>query len=369
MNSQVEYLAQESDKQGASILKKQDALISGFVANESKKVQMLLAVITLLVISLILDVSIGPGNFTLSTVLEVLWNKASHGIKLEVIIWDYRLPIAITAVIVGAMLGVAGALMQTLLNNPLAEPFTLGVSSAASFGAALAIVSGIGFAANIGSLLVTLNAFIFALGTCGLLLLLMRLKNVGTQTIILFGIAIFFAFNALLAMMEYGASETQLQRIVFWMLGSLNRASWLQIFWGIGLLVVVMPFCMMRTWRLTALRLGEESALSMGVDIGRLRVEILICISLLAATAVAFVGTIGFVGLVGPHIARLLVGENQRYFIPLSALLGALMLSVTSIVSKSITPGIIYPIGIITALIGVPVFLAIILRHSKEQSL
>ncbi|MCV2402669.1 iron ABC transporter permease [Marinomonas sp. C2222] len=370
MSSETQQLSANQDAEiPKNILKKQHDLIHGFVASESKKIQMLLMVVILLTLSLIVDVSIGPGNFSLSTVLDVLLDKTSHGIKLEVIIWDYRLPIAVTAVIVGAMLGVSGALMQTLLNNPLAEPFTLGVSSAASFGAALAIVTGIGFAANVGSLLVTLNAFVFALGTCGLLLLLMRLKGVGTQTIILFGIAIFFAFNALLAMMEYGASETELQRIVFWMLGSLNRASWLQIFWGTGLLCVVLPFCMMRTWQLTALRLGEENALSMGIDLARLRVEILICISLLAATAVAFVGTIGFVGLVGPHIARLLVGENQRYFIPLSALLGALMLSVTSIVSKSITPGIIYPIGIITALIGVPVFLAIIMRHSKEQSL
>ncbi|MEO9653499.1 FecCD family ABC transporter permease [Marinomonas sp.] len=354
---------------GQVILKKQDDLVNGFMASESKKIQMLSLIVLLLMVSLIVDVSIGPGNFSLGTVLEVLMNRESHGIKLEVIIWDYRLPVAVTAVLVGAMLGVAGALMQTLLNNPLAEPFTLGVSSAASFGAALAIVSGVGFAANVGSLLVTLNAFIFALGTCGVLLLLMRLKGVGTQTIILFGIAIFFAFNALLAIMQYGASETQLQRIVFWMLGSLNRASWAQISWGAILLTIVLPFCMMRTWQLTALRLGEESALSMGVDIPRLRIEILICISLLAATAVAFVGTIGFVGLVGPHIARLLVGENQRYFVPLAALLGALMLSVTSIVSKAITPGIIYPIGIITALIGVPVFLTIILRHSKEQAL
>jgi len=340
-----------------------------FEKRASKKLQMLTVVALLLLFSVMLDVSIGPGNFSLLTVLEVLWDKASHGVKLEVIIWDYRMPVAITALIVGAMLGVAGALMQTLLNNPLAEPFTLGVSSAASFGAALAIVTGVGLLPNVGSLLVTVNAFVFALSTCILLLLMMRLKGIGTQAIILFGIAIFFAFNALLAMMEYGASETQLQRIVFWMLGSLGRASWLQIACGTALLLTVLPFCMSRTWRLTALRLGDESARSMGVDINRLRVEILICVSLLAATAVAFVGTIGFVGLVGPHIARLLVGEDQRYFIPLSALLGALMLSATSIVSKSLTPGIIYPIGIITALLGVPVFLAIIIKHSKERSI
>ncbi|AGH81390.1 iron ABC transporter [Psychromonas sp. CNPT3] len=332
-----------------------------------KKIRLIGIIMALLFISVLFDISTGPGNFPLSTVLDVLWDKASHGIILEVIIWDHRMPVALTALIVGAMLGMAGALMQTILNNPLAEPFTLGISSAASFGAALAIVFGVGLTPNIGSLLVTVNAFIFALCTCGALLAMTRVKGVGTQTIVLFGIAIFFAFNAMLAMMEYSASETQLQRIIFWMLGSLGRASWQQLGMGSLMMLIILPFCMSRTWRLTALRLGDESAMSMGVDVKRLRIEMLICISLLAATSVAFVGIIGFVGLVGPHIARMLVGEDQRYFLPLSAMLGATMLSLTSIVSKSITPGIIYPVGIITALIGVPIFLIIIMRHSKER--
>ena len=366
MNSLVKTV--NADKYNSK-LKGQYQSARQFRLRAAKKRLLLMVIGVLLLISFLVDVSVGPGNFSLLTVLQVLLDKTSQGIKLEVIIWDYRMPVAVTAVIVGAMLGAAGALMQTLLNNPLAEPFTLGVSSAASFGAALAIVMGVGLVANVGALLVTINAFVFSLATCGLLLMMMRFKGIGTQAIILFGIAIFFAFNALLAVMEYGASETQLQRIVFWMMGSLSRASWLQIGWGSLLLIVVVPFCMLRTWRLTALRLGEESARSMGIDIGRLRIEILVCISLLAATAVAFVGTIGFVGLVGPHIARLLVGEDQRYFLPLATLLGALMLSVTSIVSKSITPGVIYPIGIITALIGVPVFLAIIFTPAKERSL
>jgi len=332
-----------------------------------KKIRLIGLISGLLILSVLVDIATGPGNFPLTTVLDVIWDKTSHGIKLEVIIWDYRMPVALTALVVGAMLGMAGALMQTILNNPLAEPFTLGISSAASFGAALAIVMGVGLAPNVGSLLVTVNAFIFALCTCAVLLGMTRIKGVGTQTIVLFGIAIFFAFNALLAMMEYSASETQLQRIVFWMLGSLGRASWQQLSMGSLMMVIVLPFCMSRTWRLTALRLGDESAISMGVDVKRLRIEILICISLLAATAVAFVGIIGFVGLVGPHIARMLVGEDQRYFLPLSAMLGATMLSITSIVSKTLTPGIIYPVGIITALIGVPVFLIIIIRNSKER--
>jgi iron complex transport system permease protein len=219
----------------------------------------------------------------------------------------------------------------------------------------------------VGPLLVTMNAFVFALMTCAFILFATRLKGVGSETMILFGIAIFFTFSALLSLMQYMASEDQIARIVFWMMGSLSRASWEKISLGTLLLAVAIPFSLYRTWPMTALRMGEATAESMGVDVGRLRVEMLICVSLLAATAVSFVGTVGFIGLVGPHIARMLVGEDQRFFVPLSALVGALVLSLTSLISKSITPGIIYPIGIITALIGVPVFVSIILSTRREK--
>lgn len=341
--------------------------ISAYGGLVQRRIAILVGACILLALSFLVDITNGPGNFPISTVMEIFWDKASHGVRMEVIVWDYRLPIAITAILVGAMLAVAGAQMQTILNNPLAEPFTLGVSSAASFGAALAIVLGWSIVPGVGHLIVTVNAFLFALGTCAFILLATRLKGVGSETIILFGIAIFFVFNAALAMMQYMASEDQLSRIVFWMMGSLTRASWEKIGLGAGLLAVVIPICLIRSWQLTALRMGEETARSMGVDVGRLRAEMLVIISILAATAVAFVGTVGFVGLVGPHIARLIVGEDQRFFLPLSAVTGALMMSLTSILSKMITPGILYPIGIITALIGVPVFISVILSTRRER--
>ncbi|MEP3274807.1 MAG: iron ABC transporter permease [Stappiaceae bacterium] len=338
-----------------------------YASQTAKRYMMIMVLLLLLVVAFLLDISTGPGNYSLGTVAEVFADPMSHGIRLKVIIWGYRLPVAVTAVLVGALLAVAGAQMQTILNNPLAEPFTLGVSAAASFGAALAIVLGFSIIPGIGAFIVTGNAFVFALLTCFFILFATRLKGVGSETMILFGIAIFFTFSALLALMQYMASEDQIARIVFWMMGSLSRASWDKISFGAVLLALAIPFSLMRTWQMTALRMGEATAESMGVDVGRLRVEMLISISLLAATAVSFVGTIGFVGLVGPHIARLLVGEDQRYFIPLSAIVGALVLSLTSLISKSITPGVIYPIGIITSLIGVPVFVSIILSTRREK--
>lgn len=320
--------------------------------------------------SFMLDISIGPGNYPFSQIWQTIWHPDSNGIALNVIVHDYRLPIALMALLVGAMLATAGSQMQTLLNNPLAEPFTLGVASAASFGAALAIIYGDRMGSGlVQHLFVSGSAFGFSLLTCVLLLLLTRMKGLGQQSIVLFGIAIYFVFNALLALMQYNANETQLQQIVFWMMGSLTRADHTKLMISAIALFVVMSITLRFSWQLTALRLGESTALSMGVNIKRLQIVMLVMISLLSGLSVAFVGAVGFVGLVGPHIARLLIGEDQRFFIPLSALLGAFMLSVASIVSKVITPGILYPIGMITALIGVPMFISIILSSKRTGGL
>lgn len=321
----------------------------------------------LLVVSLCLDVATGPGNYALSQVLAVLADPLAHGPQLRVVVWELRLPIALMAVLVGAMLGAAGAEMQTILNNPLAEPFTLGISSAAAFGAALAIVFGVDLLPFGGSALITVNAFVFALLTAYLLYLFTRLRGATSETMVLIGIALLFTFNALLSLLQYAATDVQLMQIVFWMMGSLSRADWDMLVYCVVVLLLVVPYFLYRSWALTALRLGDERAASLGIDAQRLRMHVLVGVSLLAATAVSFVGTIGFVGLVGPHIARLLLGEDQRYFLPGSILAGALMMSLTSLVSKSVTPGVIYPVGIITSLIGVPFFISLILSVRRRN--
>lgn len=286
---------------------------------------------------------------------------------MQVIVWDLRLPIALMALLVGAMLGVAGAQMQTILNNPLADPFTLGISSAASFGAALAIVLQVNLIPYAGKYLVTANAFLLALSTSFILYGFTRMRGVTSETLVLVGIAMMFTFNALLSLMQYGASEIQLTQIVFWMMGSLARASWEKIAICLVVLCVAIPYFMSRSWALTALRMGDDKAASLGVNVQRLRIEMLIAISLIAATAVSFVGTVAFVGLVGPHIARMVVGEDQRYFLPFAALAGALIMSLTSILSKSLNPGVVYPIGMITSLIGIPFFISLVLSVRRRS--
>lgn len=331
------------------------------------KTGFVLGALLLLLVAVTVDVAVGPGAFPLADVVQALVTPDTVGAKLAIVVWDIRLPTALMAVLVGAMLGIAGAQMQTILHNPLADPFTLGISSAASFGAALAIALGIGLVPGAGPFFITANAFVFALGTSVILFFFTRLRGVTIETFVLVGIALFFTFNALLAFLQYNASETQLQQIIFWMMGSLVRANWNKIGVCAALLAVLLPFALSRNWMMTALTMGDDRAASLGVPVARLRLEMLASVSLLAATAVSFVGTIGFIGLVGPHVARMLVGENQRYFLPVSAAAGAIILSVASTASKAITPGIIYPIGIVTALVGVPFFLSLILSIRREN--
>nr|WP_237755256.1 iron ABC transporter permease [Nocardia nova] len=283
------------------------------------------------------------------------------------IVWDIRLPMSVTGVLVGSALAAAGAGMQTILNNPLAEPYTLGVSAAAGFGAALAAVTGLTGLLPLGNELgMAGSAWIFAIVACLMILGFARLRGTGAETMILLGIAIVFLFNALLALMQYVASEVQLQQVVFWTLGSLGRASWAQIATLAVVTAVLLPFFYWHAWTLTAFRMGDDRASALGVPVDRMRTFALLGVSLLAATAVSIAGTIGFIGLVGPHIARILVGEDQRYFLTASILSGATLLTGASMVSKLVVPGVIVPVGVITSLVGVPVFLLIIMTRRQR---
>lgn len=327
----------------------------------ARRVKLIVLGLAALVFAVALDVSIGPGNLALSDVLRALADPAGVEPRLSVIVWDLRLPIALMALTVGAMLGLSGAGMQTILSNPLADPFTLGVSAAATVGASVAIVFGWSIIPGAGVFIVTANAFVFALSASLVLFFMTKLRGVSAETMILVGIALLFTCNAITALLQYRSNEVQLTQIVFWTLGSLARATWGKVEIAAVLIAVALPFFLMRGWALTALRLGDERAESLGVRVDRLRLEILVATSLLAAVSVAFVGGIGFIGLVGPHIARLLVGEDQRFFLPVATIASATLLSLASSVSKAINPGVIYPIGIITALIGVPFFISLVM--------
>jgi iron complex transport system permease protein len=187
------------------------------------------------------------------------------------------------------------------------------------------------------------------------------------EMLVLAGIACLFFFQAALALVQFVASPEALQQIVFWLFGSLTRSTWPKVGGVATVLVVALPLLFRLSWQLTALRLGDERARGLGVDLPKLRLQCFVLVSLLTGVAVAFVGTIGFVGLVAPHIARMFVGEDQRVLIPASALVGAATLSLASVVSKSIMPGSVFPIGIVTSMIGVPFFVWLIVTSKRSH--
>jgi iron complex transport system permease protein len=333
-----------------------------------RKLTVILSAVVLLAALLILDLMTGPAGLSLKEVLWAILSPGSSSKQTFVIVWLMRLPIAAMALAVGASLGVAGAEMQTILDNPLASPYTLGISSAASFGAALAIVAGKELIPVSQVLVVPVNAFIFALISSLLVYAVAKTKRGASHTIILAGVAFSFLFTSLLSFLQFMAKEDEMQAIVFWMFGSLEAATWTKV--GIVALVlfISLPFLFGDAWKLTALKFGDSKAKSMGLNVGWLKLKVLIIISVMTAVSVCFTGTIGFLGLVAPHIARSFVGEDQRFLVPCSAIFGAIMLSFASIVSKTIISGTIFPVGITTSLIGIPFLLAIILKKRRSYT-
>ena len=331
-----------------------------------RKRLILAGLVILLLCSVLLDLALGPASYSFSEVLGALFSPDSASPQVRVVMWDIRLPVALMAVAVGAALSLAGAQMQTILNNPLASPFTLGISTAASFGAALGLAFGVALFPLAAQFMVPLNAFIMAMLSALLIHFLSMRRGVTAETIVLLGIALVFTFNALLALVQFFATEQAVAAVVFWTMGSLTKATWPKL--GVICLVILitLPIFAKRAWALTALRLGDDKAASFGINVRRLRFQTLIMVSLLASFPVAFVGTIGFIGLVGPHIARMLIGEDQRFFLPGAVICGALLLSVTSVISKALIPGAILPIGVITALVGVPFFFVLIFSNRRR---
>lgn len=313
--------------------------------------------------SLVLDVATGPAFLSPSAVLRSVLGLTEDK-TVDAIVWSIRLPIAFVALAVGAALGLSGGIMQTILNNPLASGYTLGVSAGAGFGAALVIVLGVAMPLP-EAWAVPVMAFLFAGLACAGVYAIGSLRGASPEMLVLGGIALLFLFQALLALLQYVASPEALQQIVFWLFGSLQKASWSKFWIILAVLGATLPMLLADCWRLTALKLGDERAKGLGVDVRRLRLRSFAAVSALTGVAVAFVGTIGFVGLVAPHIARMLVGEDQRGFLPASALYGALLLSLASIASKMVLPGAVVPIGIVTSLIGVPFFVWLVIRNRR----
>lgn len=331
-----------------------------------KRVILILVLLIGLACLLILNISIGSSSISIPEILRVLFTGEGEGHN-PMIIKQIRLPMALMAVVIGASLAIGGCEIQTILRNPIASPFTLGISAAASFGAAMGLILNANLFHVSDTLAVTVNAFAFALLVAVAIYLFSRQSSIGKTAIILFGIALNFLFSALTMILQYIADEDELQSLIFWNFGSLLKTTWSKFFVVLAVLAVCYFLVYKDAWKLTAMTLDDTKARSLGVDTGKVRRKVIFITSLLTAVAVCFVGTIGFVGLVAPHIARQLVGEDQRFFMPLSALTGAFIMSFAFVISKIIIKGVILPIGLVTAVIGIPFFVSIIFGKMRSM--
>ncbi|USH00129.1 iron ABC transporter permease [Thermococcus argininiproducens] len=317
--------------------------------------------------------SIARGGYRLS--LEEVFN-ALVGVGSEsahLVIWNIRLPRVIAGIIVGASLAIAGAVMQGFLRNPLATPFTMGVSHGAMFGASFAILLGAGYAESSGRIIldnpytVVLFAFFGAISATIVILALAKLKGLSPEAIILAGVAMSSLFIALTTLVQYFANELQLAAMVYWSFGDLGRATWQEDMILLAVFIPVLTYFIIKRWDLNASAIGDDVAKSVGVDVERVRLISTFLAAMITAVSVAFVGVIGFVGLIAPHAIRLLVGGDYRFLIPLSALAGGLLLLVADTVARLVFSPMTLPVGVVTSFLGAPMFIYLLIRMEGRR--
>lgn len=348
-----------ADERDAALPAEANAVVKQYRRQARRKILAILALSIAAFAAFAIATIVGPIDLSLMELWKALIDPNGVDETTHTVLWNLRLPASVMAVLIGASLSLSGAHMQTILDNPLAEPFTLGISAAAAFGGAASIVLGWTVLANPQFNLAAV-AWVASLVAVFIVAGASLWRGASAESMILLGIALVFLFQAMLSLMQYRATTEALQQIVFWTMGSLQRANWTSNAIIVGALAIAIPFTVLNSWKLTALRLGDDRAAALGINVQRLRVTTLVVSSLLAASAVAFAGVIGFIGLVGPHVARMLVGEDQRYFAPASMAAGALLLAAAHAVSITVVPGVAVPIGIITSLVGVPFFLILV---------
>ncbi|WP_456695075.1 FecCD family ABC transporter permease [Aeromicrobium sp. P5_D10] len=324
------------------------------------------ALIALLLVA-VLSVGVGPVGVSPSTTIQILWAHIMPG-SIEAawtqvedqIVWTFRVPRVLLAALVGATLAAVGTILQAIIRNPLADPYVLGASS----GAALGAVGALAIGATVPGLLVTGSAFAGA-ATAGIAVyvLTVRGRRLEPLRLVLAGVALSYLFSAITGWITVTADHGKLPGLMFFLLGSISSASWSLLAIPAVALAIGIAYAVWRADHLDAAMTGEETAASLGVDMTRLRLETLVVTSALTGAVVAVAGGIGFVGMVVPHVCRLMIGAGHRALIPLSAVTGAVLLVLVDTIARTAASPREIPIGVVTALVGAPFFLWLMRRR------
>lgn len=329
----------------------------------------IISALLLTAVMLLVGLFTGSSGMTLSDGFSALFMNGNQ--TAVRIIWNIRIPRVLAAAIAGAGLSVSGLIMQTCLNNPMASPSTLGVSNAAVFGANLSIIAFAGgflttgnnltnYAAWANPYATSLMAFLFSTASILLILALCKLRSFSPGVVVLAGIAIGSMWTAATTILQFYATDTGLSSAVIWNFGDLGRATYKT---DLIMFIVTMAgtvFFSVLSWKYNALLSGDTAACSMGVNVELLRFVSMLFASMITAVCVSFLGVIGFVGIICPHITKRILGQDHRVSIPMSAVSGALLLLISDTISRSIGSGSALPVGAVTSILGAPFFIGII---------
>jgi iron complex transport system permease protein len=326
------------------------------------------ALAVLLIIITLISLRVGTYDTSLWEIARAVFNEADDS-KVNTVIRNMRLPRVLTAVIGGVGLGLSGCVLQAILRNPLASPSTLGISQGAAFGAAFAIiVLGAGMQSSTiavqfsNPLLISLCAFIGSMGVSVIILTLSRFRQITPEAMILAGVALGAMFAGATTLLQFFASEVQLVSVMFWTFGDIGRAGWKEIRLMFIVVFAASIYFIANRWNYNALESGEQTAVSMGVNVSRTRVANMVVCSVTAAVIVSYLGIINFIGLVAPHIVRRIIGNNHIFLLPCSALMGAILLLLGDLAARAVLSPVILPIGAITSFLGAPLFLWLLFK-------
>jgi iron complex transport system permease protein len=278
----------------------------------------------------------------------------------ETVVWHLRLPRILMAVLAGAIFAMTGSTTQAILKNPLATPYTLGVSAGAGLGASIGIILGEGIFGE--HLVIVGNAFVFSLIPAVVILLMIKRRGAEPATIILSGVAVMYVFSACNTLLQYFAEANAVSAAVFWLVGDLSRASWWQMPYVLIVFIACLVINIRLSWDLNLMKMGDDSAKSLGVEVERVRKIVLVTACISTATVVSFTGAIGFICLLAPHICRAIVGGDERVLIIASAVFGANLLLIADLIARRIIAPIMLPVGALTAFLGGPLLLYLLIK-------
>ena len=350
---------------------------SSALISKNRRTGILIMMLVIVLILAFAGLFLGSSNMTLRECLNALLKKSSPAQTR--IVWNIRIPRVLAAIIAGAGLSAAGLVMQSNLNNQMASPSTLGVSNAAVFGANLSIIAFAGgflstgnnlnnYAVGVNPYATSLMAFLFSTLSILLILGLCRIRSFQPGVVVLAGIAIGSVWTAATTILQFYATDVGLSAAVIWTFGDLGRATYrTDLIMAVTVLAGLLFFSLM-SWKLNALLSGDASAKSMGVNVDLLRFFSMLAASVITAVCVSFLGIIGFVGIICPHVVKRLLGQDHRISIPASALAGSILLLLADTLSRTLGHGSAIPVGAITSFLGAPFFLTIIFNRKGGQS-